>query len=105
MQNNSHRKIYKTVLITSLIIFLLSICVKFSLCGSMNVKNGKLQEMFSQKSELEKEISRLSYIDSSMSSLSYVETKARDLGFMEMEARLLSLDPKAPVQVAAIQVE
>lgn len=102
---NSNNKIYKSILILSLIIFLLSLCTKFSLSGSMNIKNGKLQEIFMQKSELEKEISRLSYIDSTMSSLSYVEAKAKNLGFVEMKVRLLSLDPKAPVQVAAIQVE
>jgi len=102
---NSRNKIYKIVLMSSLIIFSLSLCAKFSLCGSMNIKNGKLQAMFIQKSELEKEISRLSYVDSSMSSLSYVEDRAKNLGFVEMKSRLLSLDPKAPVQVAAIQVE
>lgn len=61
--------------------------------------------MFTQKSELEKEISRLGFIDTSMSSLSYVEDRAKDLGFVEMKSRLLSLDPKAPVQVAALSVE
>ena len=104
MQNNNN-KIYKTVLVSSLVIFSLSLLAKFYLCGSMNIQNGKLQAMFTQKSELEKEISRLSFVDSSMSSLSYVEDKAKSLRFVEMKSRLLSLDPKAPVQVAAVQVE
>lgn len=102
---NKSNKIYKTVLISSLAIFLVSLIVKFYLCGSMNIQNGKLQAMFIQKSELEKEISRLNFVDTSMSSLSYVEEKSKSLGFVEMKSRLLSLDPKAPVQVAAIQVE
>ena len=102
---NKNNKIYKTVLVSSLAIFFLSLLVKFYLCGSMNIQNGKLQAIFTQKNELEKEISRLSYIDSTMSSLSYIEDKAKSLGFIEMKSRLLSLDPKSPVQVAAIQVE
>jgi len=102
---NKNNKIYKTVLVSSLAIFFLSLLVKFYLCGSMNIQNGKLQAMFIQKSELEKEISRLSFIDTSLSSLSYVELRAKSLGFVEMNSRLLSLDPRAPVQVAAIQVE
>ncbi len=61
--------------------------------------------MFTQKNELEKDISRLSFVDSTMSSLSYVEDKAKGLGFVEMKLRLLSLDPKAPVQVAVVQVQ
>ena len=105
MQNNKNDKIYKTILTASILLFAVSITAKFALCGSVSIKNGRLQELFSQRNYLEKEISRLSYIDSTMSSLSYVEEKAVGLGFVEMKARLLSLDPKAPVQVAALQVE
>ena len=105
MQNSKNDKIYKVILTASIILFVLSLTAKFALCGSVSIKNNKLQKLFSQRSELEKEISRLSYIDSTMSSLSYVEGKAKDLGFVEMKSRLLSLDPKAPVQVAALQVE
>ena len=100
-----NKKINKTVLISSLVVFSLSLMTKFYLCGSMNIQNGKLQEMFAQRNELEKEISRLDFVDSSMSSLSYVEDQAKNLGFIEMKSRLLSLDPKAPIQVAALQVE
>ena len=105
MQNNKNDKIYKTILTVSIILFALSITTKFALCGSVSIKNNKLQELFAQRNDLEKEISRLSYIDSTMSSLSYVEDRAKGLGFVEMKSRLLSLDPKAPVQVAALQVE
>ena len=92
-------------MILSLVVFFLSLLAKFYLSGSMNIQNGKLQAMFTQKNELEKEISRLSFIDSSMSSLSYIEVRAKSLGFVELKSRLLSLDPRAPIQVAAIQVE
>jgi hypothetical protein len=95
-------KTYKTVLTLCSVIFFLSLFSKFVLCGSMTVKNGELQDIFAKKSELEKEISRLGYIDSTLSSLSYVEEKAVALGFTSMNARLNPLDPKAPVQVAAI---
>jgi hypothetical protein len=100
-----NNKINKTVLLSSLVIFSLSLLTKFYLCGSMNIQNGRLQEMFTKKNELEKEISRLGFLDSSMSSLSYVEDRAKSLGFVEMKSRLLSLDPKAPIQVAALQIE
>jgi hypothetical protein len=93
---------YRTVLTLCFVIFFLSLCSKLFLCGLMTVKNGEVQDIIAKRSGLEKEVSRLGYVDSTLSSLAYVEERAAVLGFTDMNARLNSLDPKAPVQVAAL---
>jgi hypothetical protein len=102
MKITKREKTYKTILTFCLMIFFLSLGSKLVLCGLVTVKNGELQEIFSRRTELEKEVSRLSYVDSTLSSLSYVEGKAAAMGFINMNARLSPIDPKAPVQVAAL---
>jgi hypothetical protein len=102
MSKKNTGKNFKRILAFSTLIFVLSLCGKFVLCGATTIENGKVQDIFSKKSALEKEISRLSYIDSTLSSISYVEGKAKSIGFTNMDSRLNALDPTAPIQVAAL---
>ena len=102
MKQSQKDKYLKLTMILSGFIFVFSLCSKFVFCGLTTVENNKVQDIFSKKNELEKEISRLSYVDSSLSSISYIEEKARSLGFIPMSTRLVSIDPKAPIQVAAL---
>jgi len=102
MNKTKKEKIYRLALSLSISLFILSLCTKFVLCGLTTIENGKVQDIFSQKVALEKELSRLSYVDSTLSTISYIEDKAHSLGFTNMDSRLNSLDPKAPIQMAAL---
>jgi hypothetical protein len=102
MNKRNAEKKFKRIVVFSSLLFVLSLCSKLVLCGVTTIENGKVQAIFFKKSALEKEISRLSYIDSTLSSIAYIEDKAKNMGFTNMESRLNSLDPTAPIQVAAL---
>lgn len=96
-------KIFKTVFLLSLFIFVSCVGVKFYLCNSITVKNGELEEAFNKKSLLGESIERLVIEDANLSSISYVESRAREIGFVEMTDRLAKIDLDAPSQVALVK--
>jgi len=94
--------IVKIGFIFSVFLFVLSASFKLYLCGSLAIKNSELEKAFTYQRSLEEKISELSFIDSGLSSISSIETRAKKLGFVEMSGRILSINPEAPVQVAAL---
>ncbi len=93
---------YKKIFTFTLVVFILSLSLKFILCNRMAVQGNGLKDLFAKRSYLEKEISRLGFEDANLTSLGYVEVRAQSLGFIKMQSRLFSIDFTAPVQVAAL---
>jgi hypothetical protein len=96
------KKIISFAFTFSIVLFVLSLGAKIYFCGSLAVKNSDLEQAFYQRKQLVEKISKLSYIDSTLSAIGNVEKRARQIGFVDMTGTLLSIDPSAPVQVAAL---
>jgi len=95
-------KIIKIGFVSSVFIFVVGVGFKLYLCSSLAVRNSELEQASVKKQQLEKDILKLSFEDSHLSSIAFVEVKAKSMGFVEMTDRLISINPNAPIKVAAL---
>lgn len=96
------RTLIKTCHLGSIVIFVLSVLVKFYLANTLSVKNSELKTILVQRSAIEKDILRLEAQNTELSSLKYVEANARVLGFLPMTEKLLSINTSDQPQVAVL---
>ena len=95
-------KLIKIGFIASIFMFVVGVGFKLYLCSSLAVKNSELEQAFVKKQQLDKDMLELGFEDSHLSSISLVEAKAKSMGFVEMTDRLISINPNAPIKVAAL---